>query len=369
MLFTGVAAPAIAQRPGAPDLTRLIETFRSEPSAAVADLIGLDDDVRTRVLQACRSKTAGRAQPLCSRHDLLTVAQLVLDAAVELINQHNQRASDFLEQGAWLLRGLLEDDKKFTPVEARFTSLWFSHAARSLLAQHYIDRAGKVLESGFRLTPESAELYVTRGAIAEIPQSWRASSVRGKDPTMVDPNLAPRITPPRSPGQGPQANPDSRDRRAQQDPLAEAANQYRQALRVDPAHVAAHLQLAWVHVRQRDGRATDDVSRAMANATTDDERYLGALLLAAVDEAKGRPDSALEHYRHAWKLGPRYQSGCTGLASALAATGDVDGAARTSVECMSIESAPDHPDPWLTLRFGISATATVEWLHEEARRR
>jgi tetratricopeptide (TPR) repeat protein len=223
-----------------------------------------------------------------------------------------------------------------------------------LLSQHFLDRAARLLADVFTWFPESAELYVTRGLIAEIPVGWLASTLRGEKPTVIDDGAAPIrfYVPPAGPNQG---------------PAAAAANQYRQAIVLDPTSARAYLHLAWVHVRERDDRAVEDARHALQYAGNDDERYLAQLLLAAIAERNERYDDAIAAYSRARELGPRYQVACTGLANAYAAAGDA-GAATTAIECLSLRSSAAQPDPWLVLRYGITEPAIVDWLDTEARR-
>jgi tetratricopeptide (TPR) repeat protein len=361
-----LVAPAAAQTREGEALQRLLRAYKQDAGRGVAQLIAANEDEIDRLLKACRGTQSLRDQvpprglvgdgpPACSRHDFLTFSQLFQDAAIELLARDYNRSGRFVGHGEYLLESLFRDYPDHTPLEIKFISLWYAHGTRFLLTQHFLQRAINLVEKVRTWLPENAEIEVTRGLVAEIPAGWLASNPRGKERTVIDENVAPFTfyRPSSGPNQG---------------PYQAAVNQYLEALSIEPNHVRALLHLAWARVRGRDGRAAQDAQRALQHAGDDDERYLAYLLIAAAADVKEEPYASLDAYAAARQVGPRYQSACTGLAGAYGSAGDRASASRTALECMAIEPDDSHPDPWLTLRFGLTERSVVDWLDAEARR-
>lgn len=359
---------SLGQGTDAVAVQQLLGTYREDRAAGVAAILNLPNQRLESYLRACRDTLAAAAtgrggslspapsstMSLCSRHDVQTFAQVLLDASIQLFQNDPNRAGRLINDGAILLRDFYEAYPDRTSREVDFIARWHAHAIRMLLSQRFLQRAALVLDRTFTWLPDSAELYVTRGTVAEIPLGWIRSNMRGA-PVVTDPDMQPLslYVPPTTTRQG---------------ALTTAAAQYLLALRADPTHVWAHLSLAWVQIRNKGNSAYEQIAEALKYATNDDERYVAQLLLGAQAEARKQTPEAVEAYTRARALGPTYQAACTSLAGLYASAGDGTAAARTAVECMAIEPDPNHPDPWFTLRFGITPHSVISWLHDEARR-
>jgi predicted CXXCH cytochrome family protein len=106
--------------------------------------------------------------------------------------------------------------------------------------------------------------------------------------------------------------------------LSGAIEHFEIALRLRPADALARYNYATVLGR---ARHFDDAQRELEASLRSDHDLADAHnLLADLLMAKGEPQAALPHYRDALRIRPTFGQARLGLGSALAATGDVDGA-------------------------------------------
>ena len=105
--------------------------------------------------------------------------------------------------------------------------------------------------------------------------------------------------------------------------LTAAADQYRQAIALDPASVLAHYNLGLVH--QSEGRVAD-AEREYRRTIDLDPAYAPALFnLGVLASAAGDNDQAITYYRRAVKDDPKFAGAQFNLGLSLLKAGDVNG--------------------------------------------
>lgn len=362
-----VAAPSpllTAQQPDSGGaFLRLLGLYRQDQLAGIRALAAAPERDLEAQLKVCRGtppiainlvlrsnqpsiSTRAAAPPVCQRRDFLTAAMLFTDTAGGIINADHERAGRLVRSGAQLLKGLWEDYPDHTETESRFIPRWFAYSTRFLLSQRYLDPATRLVDEGLSIFPKSAELFVARGIVFETPVVWAVENLDRAVPFNTFPPAA---------------------RAHGSTPFKAAVNQYLQALANEPDHFGATLRMAWINVRDNDGRAGETAALALQRAANDDERYLAQLVLGAVAERKEDLEAAAAAYSRGWQLGPEYQAACAGLAAVYTRSGNGSNANRTALKCMAGTADDENYDPWLSLLFGLPDRLESERLHREAR--
>jgi tetratricopeptide (TPR) repeat protein len=351
------AAPAYAQ-PGK-EFVAAVQSYRADPDQ------GLKTFLRDRRMDIADG--ARFCLRVCATRERLAAAMLLADAANASIVPDHERARDYVRVALFILRDPVDQTwgppgphSRSRALVETFIPAWVDYTARMFFSHNDFVAACSTVREGFAqmetLLPgvASATLHVTRGVIVETPiRSLPLTSGRSFDTSARFPSSGVGVC-----GYGNTA-----------DWIPRATADYLRALAIDAAHPHANLRLAWLRIMTGEsGRAPQSIEQALHNATDDDTRYLAHLLKAGLAEKDGRVAEAVSAYQQASTLGPRYQSACTGLSRALTASGDFAAASQTAVACMAIAQDDEHPDPWLTLRFGITDTPTIEWLRAEVRK-
>jgi hypothetical protein len=339
-----------------------VGTYPSDPEAGVRALIELRDaDIEDGVHACLAVLERARHTLRCTPQDLMTAAMLQADAAALIIAIDHERAAAHIRTGSRLLRPLQVAPHRLPPAatgtEATFIPLWYAHTARLFLVQRHFPAALSIVREGLATYPRSAELHLALGVVYEVPWFWFDGNPRGERIDRTNPASG-RVA-------GPFSGPEERVRYS----LAAAANQYRRALSFDAAHGRARLRLGWLHVLAGDRRASEDLAAALRDASDDDERYLAHLMLGGLAERAGNRPEAIAAYSRAREAGPSYKTACIGLSHAYAVSGETASAADEANRCLMLQPDPERPDPWLTLRLGVTDTPVLESLHEQARRR
>ena len=114
--------------------------------------------------------------------------------------------------------------------------------------------------------------------------------------------------------------------------LAEAEQEYRAALLLDPQNPNIYVGLAYVLSRQKKWDEAAAAAREALRLNSDD--YLGHTLLGFVLEWKGDLEGAITEYREALRLNPTSDFAHARLGAALTSKGDLDGAIREEREAL-----------------------------------
>jgi tetratricopeptide (TPR) repeat protein len=216
-----------------------------------------------------------------------------------------------------------------------FERRWFAFVTSMLTSNSLIDRAELILRDALTLYPREARLHVAGGALAEMRVAM----------TPFDPKSGNQII--------------RRDRG-----LEAAAAAYRRAIEDDPMLTIAHLRLGWVHVTLHDGRAREDLDRALAIAADPVDRYLAHLLLGGIAERESRFDDARREYEAAQTIGPTCQTPYIALARTETALGHASRAGEISRSFAAIVEKAN--DPWWDFHLGGFDDPSLRWLRSEA---
>jgi tetratricopeptide (TPR) repeat protein len=173
------------------------------------------------------------------------------------------------------------------------------------------------LPRAVRQFPTSRELLLSLGSLHELLASQRLAAAREQ-------RLVPRDT---------------------DAALRDAEQAYRQALALAPGFDPARIRLGHVLYRQRRyGEARKELQAVSVPLPTRDG-YLRELFAAAVEEASGQWNAAIEAYRRAAAICSTCQVAQFGLASAYASLGDAE-RSRTLLQA-ALRAPAEQSDPWV----------------------
>jgi len=331
--FAVLLAASVGSAQRADPYLELTRQYRTAPAAAVAALLKLPRSAISAGVRACtendpRPRTGDRCSPLALKSEALLHA----DAADAVIGTDGVRAGFHIHIGSLLLRPLRPDAKveayQSTPQDDLFIARWYAYVARSCVANGYQARAKLAVEEGLRRYPKSPDLYLARGVIIDIGNQGRVVRV----------------------GES-------------------AADDYRRALTLDPSHLPARVRLGWAHYAELDDRARADLGPALGDAADPEIRYLAHLFLGRIAERDRHLPEAITEYEAARAPAPQFQSACVALSNAYSLAGDLQRARTASIECLTLESDSEDPDPWWMFEAGLLDVTTSKWLHEQVQRR
>jgi hypothetical protein len=350
LLVIGVlCAAAVAGAQSADDYLQLVKLYRDQPESAAQAMTKFPARAIDRGIQYCR---AGR----CSLQQIRAAAMLHADAAALVVGPLGYAARDQIRSGRELLEiatrvataswGAAEELKAL----ASFGGRWYAMTARLLLAHGHFEVARLLVVEGTIGYPKSPDLFVVQGMLSEWRNGLgleagdlRGYILRGK---LYDAGLAMYA------GQG----------------LEPAARGYRQALAIDPAHAAARLRLAWVHLLGSDRRVWEDVSPGFIKDASPEAKFLAHLLRGTAAERERNPPLALAEYQAARLLVPDSQTACVAVSSAQALNGQFNESQSLAAECLKPATGAPVVDAWTLFRTGLMDATTTESLREEARR-
>lgn len=138
------------------------------------------------------------------------------------------------------------------------------------------------------------------------------------------------------------------------DALRDAEHRFAQALGDDPALLEARLRLGWVLVRRGWAEKGRPLLETVAKTPGDDgRRALAWLFLGRAREKRQDPSAAVEAYRRAIEIAPRFQAAHIALAHALEKDAG-DEAARAILVPYFLEGSRSRAreDPWNAYPFG-----------------
>jgi tetratricopeptide (TPR) repeat protein len=331
LLVTSVGSVGSAQK--SEPYFELTRQYLTEPAAAIAALLKLPTSAINAGVRACTDTEVPPppARKLCSPPSLKSAALLHADAANALMDEDVVRAGFHIRIGSHLLRPLRSDSQvefyKSTPRDDLFIARWYAYMARAYVAHGYRTQAMFVVEEGLRKCPASPDLRVARGVIIEIGSEGRIARF----------------------GES-------------------AADDYRRALVSDPSHRPARLRLGWAHYVELDDRAAADLTSALGDEAEPEIRYLAHLFLGRIAERDRHLPVAIAEYEAARAAAPQFQSACVALSNAYSLAGDLPRARTASIECLTLESNDENPDPWWMFDAGLLDVTTTKWVHEEVQR-
>ncbi len=124
----------------------------------------------------------------------------------------------------------------------------------------------------------------------------------------------------------------------------EAERLFRRALRADPAFVEARVRLArLLVVRKRYDEAISELAIALSSHPTGAVSFYAHLFAGRADQALGKIESAVDHYRAAEALFPGSQSANLALSQAALLQSDVP-AALDAIQ--RLDKSSTARDPW-----------------------
>lgn len=159
-------------------------------------------------------------------------------------------------------------------------------------------------------------------------------------------------------------------RRAGRTRLALAEEDYRQALKREPAPLAARLRLGRVLFLQGRSTPARDELEAVRDSTAADRelKYLAHLFLGAWHAYEDDLPASRREYRAALALGPGYQTPYIALSFTEAMLGETEAAREIAARGAALPGDFDDPAQMYRYVTGALRGAALEWLRAEARR-
>jgi tetratricopeptide (TPR) repeat protein len=304
----------------------LVDRYVDDPAQAVSALRGWpESDVRRAASEFARTHTSDeRAEEAVMLHTDLALVLLASDvrpAYAQLRLAHD------------LIRQLLPAQ----PVEFRWR--WYSVLTTLYWSLGRIDDAVHAADEALAAMPNIGHLHVLTGALDEARAASANVNLRG-DPPLDSP----------------------RTRRIVEDELRLAADEYRDALKIDANDSDAHLRLGWVRsLQRRNNEARQELDAAQQAAHTPAQRYLARLFRAALDERLNHLADAARAYDDAIAQCPTCQSAYAGRVRVATTVGDLD-TARERTAAFAATRKPDSRDPWWDEYVGGVDLESLAWL-------
>jgi tetratricopeptide (TPR) repeat protein len=304
----------------------LVDRYVDDPAGAVGALRGWSEsDVRRAASEFARARASDERSE--------EAVMLHTDLAVVLLSSDVRPAYAQLRFARDLIRQLLPDQ----PVEFRWR--WYSVLTTLYWSLGRIDDAVRAADEALAAMPNIGHLHVLTGALDEARAASANVDLRG-DPSVDSP----------------------RTRRIVENELRLAADEYRDALKIDPGDGDAHLRLGWVrYLQRRDNEARQELDAARLDARRPAQHYLARLFRAALDERQNHLTDAARAYDDAIAQCPTCQSAYAGRVRVATAVGDL-ATARERTAAFAAARKPDSADPWWDEYVGGVDRESLAWL-------
>jgi tetratricopeptide (TPR) repeat protein len=250
--------------------------------------------------------------------ELRAAAMLHTEVAFSVIDTKPSLSSFHIGSARRMLR--LLSSRRTAAAYRAFTHDWHVLVAQVLIWRSQADAAEIHIRLGLDEFPRDPDLLTVRGTLTEMRAVSRLPDVRN----------------------GIDIGTRSGTRTAAL--LELAATDFRGALAFNRRHVLARLRLGWVHLLLRDNTAQADLRQALADATTDRERYLAHLFLGAVAERRDRLAEAQAEYEAAREVNPLFQTAHVALSRVLEAQGQIE--ASRAHALVAVTMPKQLNDPW-----------------------
>jgi tetratricopeptide (TPR) repeat protein len=319
------------------DYGTLVERFRREDPAAVADLAALSEEQRAAVKDAAESFRRRSSRPQDPDPQALKAAALLHTEVAFAEEAAGHEGDGDFHLG--LARGFVEALRRLAPPSRTgenspsFECRWSLAVAYHFVRESQLARALGASSQAEQPCQGQAEYWLARGTLHEFLSALaERGAFLGESETLAERlvNLS---------------GVDDRHREL-------ARFSFQQAVGLDPTSVEAHLRLG--RSFGLDGRleeAADQLSWVLENDRDRERLFLAHLFLGQVREKQGRLAEAALRYRAALALVANAQSAVVALSHSRLLAGDIAGARESLVATLEHERS-DGPDPWLLYNIG-----------------
>jgi len=232
-----------------------------------------------------------------------------------------------------------------------FLPRWYA-VMSSALVLHGLDAAAlKLVDEEAKLFPHDSRAVFAHGLVDEFRAVWNEQRIEpfssyrlSKDPSGFDLIANTRLWGP-------------------------ILSEYKDVVASEPDNHEARVHLAWTQISlRRNDDARKELETVIAKATDPYVLYLADLFLARLDEDKRAFDDALQRYRHAVEVGPKYQSAYIAWSLLADRRGQREEAQAIVVRFLAIRARDREFDPWCAYRMSRLPQADLDWLRSQVRK-